>query len=65
MTAIHTEKQIRDSVEILAREWKLIESGEASSNAHSHSNNGASKNGAAGNGVSKNSVSGQASLPQS
>ena len=27
MTAIHTEKQIRDSVEIIAREWKKIESG--------------------------------------
>ena len=28
MTATHTEKQIRDSVEILAREWERIESGE-------------------------------------
>jgi hypothetical protein len=24
MTAAHTEKQIRDSVEILAREWEKI-----------------------------------------
>ena len=27
MTAIHTEQQIRDSVEIIAREWEKIESG--------------------------------------
>ena len=35
MTAIHTEKQIRDSVEILAREWNRIESGEPVQKLHS------------------------------
>ena len=40
MTAIHTEKQIRDSVETIAREWKKIESGSPSGS------NGSSRNGA-------------------
>ena len=43
MTAAHTEKQIRDSVEIIAREWRKIE---PSANAGSNgSSNGAHKNG--------------------
>ena len=39
MTAIHTEKQIRDSVEIIAREWAKIESGQPGE-ANSASQNG-------------------------
>jgi len=40
--SIHTEKQIRDSVEVIAREWKKIEAGSsASSNGSGHNGNGA------------------------
>ena len=42
MTAIHTEQQIRDSVEVIAREWKKIESGSPSiTSSSSHNGNGA------------------------
>ena len=41
MTAIHTEKQIRESVEVIAREWKKIESGS------SNGSNGSNRNGSA------------------
>ena len=44
MTAIHTEKQIRDSVEIIAREWAKIETGRPSDGNHSSPNgNGSHK----------------------
>ena len=42
MTALHTEKQIRESVEVIAREWKKIESGSPNgSTGSSHNGNGA------------------------